>query len=243
MEPDELIKNTLEYDLMRAISWNLEYLPGSEQEVDSISKTCENANWPCKVLKGKFGTEKSFRSVEHNPIGTIHLSTHGFTLDEEASLYKIIMHNNPQIHSLKDYLLSSGGIIFAGANIALNGEKQNSNTNDGIILGSDVYKMNFKNIDLVVLSTCSVLRGKRHYDRTWNLITALKLAGVKSIMFSLWNVSDEATASLMAEFYKNWISGMKKNVALEEAKRYIRSFEKWKDPKYWASFVLLDSTE
>ncbi len=243
MEPDELIKNSGEYDLMRGISLNLEYLPGSEQEVDSISKTCENANWPCKVLKGKLGTEESFRSVEHNPIGTIHLSTHGFTLNEGLPLYKMIMHNNPQINSLKDYLLSSGGIIFAGANNALNGEKQKSNINDGIILGSDIYKMNFMNIDLVVLSTCSVLRGKQHYDRTWNLITALKLAGVKSIMFSLWNVSDEATASLMAEFYKNWISGMKKNVALDEAKRYIRSFEKWKDPRYWASFVLLDSTE
>ena len=153
------------------------------------------------------------------------------------------MQNNPQVRSLKDYLLSSGGLCFAGANSALIGKKQISNTNDGILLGSDIYKMNLKNIDLVVLSTCSVLKGQQHYDRTWNLITAFKLAGVKSIMFSLWNVSDEATASLMAEFYKNWISGMKKNVALEEAKRYIRSFEKWEDPRYWASFVLLDSTE
>ncbi len=103
--------------------------------------------------------------------------------------------------------------------------------------------MNLNSIDLVVLSTCSVLKGKQQYDRTWNLITAFKLAGVKSVMFSIWNVDDEATATLMAVFYRNWISGMRKTTALEKAKHYIRSHEKWKDPKYWASFVLIDSTE
>lgn len=243
LEQEWLLKEDKSLDLTRGIGFNLSYLSGTKQEVESIAKSCELASWPYVLLSGDDGTEASFRSIEHNLVGTIHLSTHGFTLEEGTTSYKIIMQNNPQINSLKDYLLSSGGISFAGANKALNGVKQDSSTNDGIILGSDIYKMNLKNVDLVVLSTCSVLRGKQHYDRIWNLITALKLAGVKSIMYSLWNVSDEATASLMAEFYKNWISGMKKNLALEEAKRYIRSFEKWKDPKYWASFVIVDSTE
>lgn len=243
LEQEWLLKDDKSLDLTRGIDYNLPYLSGTKQEADSIAKSCKIASWPYMMFSGDIGTEASFRSIEHNPVGTIHLSTHGFSLEEETTPYKLIMQNNPQVRSLKDYLLSSGCLCFAGANSALIGKKQISNTNDGILLGSDIYKMNLKNIDLVVLSTCSVLRGQQHYDRTWNLITAFKLAGVKSIMFSLWNVSDEATASLMAEFYKNWISGMNKNVALEEAKRYIRSFEKWKDPKYWASFVLLDSTE
>ena len=241
LEPDELIKDTREYDLIRGSFLGLKYLHGTEKEVDRIAEMLEIAKWPYMVIKGKYGTEKSFRSVQNNPVGTIHVASHAFTKEDIISSKNNSIFS--QFHSLKEYLLSNGGLFFAGANNALIGKQLNSSDNDGILLGGDIYKMNLNSIDLVVLSTCSVLKGKQQYDRTWNLITAFKLAGVKSVMFSIWNVDDEATATLMAVFYRNWISGMRKTTALEKAKHYIRSHEKWKDPKYWASFVLIDSTE
>ena len=61
---------------------------------------------------------------------------------------------------------------------------------------------------------------------------------------SLWEVDDEATCLLMTEFYKNWIGeGKNKHDALELAKQYVRSHKEkgWDNPKYWASFVLIDA--
>ena len=103
--------------------------------------------------------------------------------------------------------------------------------------------MNFNNVDFVVLSTCSVLQQYSYNDDFWDIIKAFKLSGVKSIMYSLWKIDDEATASLLECFYRFWSEGHTKRESLEKAKHYIRSFEKWKDPRYWASFVLIDSTE
>ena len=167
LEPDELIKDTREYDLIRGSFLGLKYLHGTEKEVDRIAEMLEIAKWPYMVIKGKYGTEKSFRSVQNNPVGTIHVASHAFTKEDIISSKNNSIFS--QFHSLKEYLLSNGGLFFAGANNALIGKQLNSSDNDGILLGGDIYKMNLNSIDLVVLSTCSVLKGKQQYDRTWNL--------------------------------------------------------------------------
>lgn len=45
----------------------------------------------------------------------------------------------------------------------------------------------------------------------------------------------------MTEFYKQLISGNSKHSSLEIAKQKVRSQDKWKDPRYWAAFILLDA--
>lgn len=73
-----------------------------------------------------------------------------------------------------------------------------------------------------------------------------KKAGARSILMSLWEVDDEATSFMMTEFYRQWITnGKSKYQALELAKQAVKSHAEkgWADPRYWASFVLLDAID
>jgi CHAT domain-containing protein len=59
---------------------------------------------------------------------------------------------------------------------------------------------------------------------------------------SLDKVDDEATRTLMVEFYRNLLNGKTKRQSLQEAQQYLRKVEngKYDEPKYWASFIMLD---
>ena len=74
---------------------------------------------------------------------------------------------------------------------------------------------------------------------------AFKMAGVKAIFSPLWNVDDEATAFLMVEFYRQFVGGYSLIESLEYAKNSVRKHKEksWDNPKYWASFVLIDAIE
>ncbi len=60
-------------------------------------------------------------------------------------------------------------------------------------------------------------------------------------MASLWNVNDKTTASLMAEFYRQWLSGVPMQEVLHRAQKELRKTHP--SPFYWAPFFLLDATD
>jgi CHAT domain-containing protein/predicted negative regulator of RcsB-dependent stress response len=93
-------------------------------------------------------------------------------------------------------------------------------------------------LDLLVLSACSTAAGD---DRA-----ALGLAGVavqsgaKSALASLWSVSDEATASLMATFYKSRkVGGESKAQSLRDAQLALMRSPGYGHPSYWAPYLLI----
>ena len=55
---------------------------------------------------------------------------------------------------------------------------------------------------------------------------------------SLWKVDDAATSLLMVNFYRKYLKTGSKEYAFREAQRIVR--EKFPDPYFWASFILLD---
>ena len=70
---------------------------------------------------------------------------------------------------------------------------------------------------------------------------AFKKAGVKTLIMSLWNVSDVVGTEFMNLFYENLLdkdNHFDKRRAFEKAKSAIR--EKYPEPFYWACFVMLD---
>ena len=96
----------------------------------------------------------------------------------------------------------------------------------------------------MTLSACETAKGDITGDGVFGLQRGFKKAGANSIIMSLWKVDDEATCKLMTEFYSNWLEeNMSKYLALEAAKKTIRETEGWEDPKYWASFILLDGLD
>ena len=64
------------------------------------------------------------------------------------------------------------------------------------------------------------------------------MAGVKSLIVSLWKVPDKETSQMMQAFYYYWLNGMTKYDAFKKAQNEIRIIRP--DPYYWAAFVLID---
>jgi len=85
--------------------------------------------------------------------------------------------------------------------------------------------------DLVVLSACETALGKKSSgDGLLGFTQAFLKAGARSVVLSLWQVDDEATALLMVRFYQNLLGkreGLKgplgKAEALREAKEWLRN--------------------
>ena len=63
-------------------------------------------------------------------------------------------------------------------------------------------------------------------------------AGAKSVIASLWNVSDKKTQEMMMDFYKNIIEkNMKYSEALQQAK--LESIKRGDSPLDWSSFIYI----
>lgn len=93
--------------------------------------------------------------------------------------------------------------------------------------------------DLVSLSACQTGLGRISGEGVMGLSRAFFVAGARSVLVSLWSVSDEATERLMIAFYRHYIGGMTKAAALQEAMREVRGLPSFSNPRYWAPFILL----
>ena len=98
--------------------------------------------------------------------------------------------------------------------------------------------LNLRNTSLVVLSGCNTGLGANMVDGIGGLQRSFKKAGVKSIIMSLWEVSDIATAYFMQNFYKSLFITQSTRKAFIQAQRLTKN--KFGSPYYWASFILLD---
>lgn len=93
---------------------------------------------------------------------------------------------------------------------------------DGIVTAAEVASLNLRQCDLVVLSACETGLGKLGSDGVYGLQRGFKNAGVHTLLMSLQNVYDAATADLMNGFYQYWLNGMSKREALVKAQQDLR---------------------
>jgi CHAT domain-containing protein len=103
----------------------------------------------------------------------------------------------------------------------------------------ELYQMNFPS-ELVVLSACNTGVGQlQPGEGLSSLSRALTFAGVKSSVYSLWEVPDKETSELMIFFYEEIKKGIPKDQALADAKRRFLSENPLKThPIFWAGFVI-----
>ena len=135
--------------------------------------------------------------------------------------------------------MNYSGLLFAGGNRAWTGVDVIDGIEDGILTANEISNMNLSNTNIAVLSACETgLGSDMSSEGVFGLQRAFKLAGIQTLIMSLWKVPDEATSKLMQVFYDNWLSGMDKHQAFSQAQRLIK--EIYHEPYYWAGFVMLD---
>ncbi|MCG8327271.1 MAG: CHAT domain-containing protein [Chitinophagales bacterium] len=101
----------------------------------------------------------------------------------------------------------------------------------------ELYKLDL-NAAMVVLSACETGLGElRKGEGIISLSRGFTFAGAQSVIPSLWQVNDQATAEFMATFYRTLKTGLPKDEALRIAK--IQSIENVQTapPFFWAAFV------
>lgn len=102
------------------------------------------------------------------------------------------------------------------------------------------------NADLVVLSACKTNDGKlANGEGVMSLSRGFFQTGAKSIVASLWNVNDHATAEITTQFYKNLTQKQTTASALRNAKlNYIKKNSLSEtSPYYWAPLVTLGQNQ
>ncbi|MCG8458907.1 MAG: CHAT domain-containing protein, partial [Holophagales bacterium] len=110
---------------------------------------------------------------------------------------------------------------------------------DGFLGLHDVAHLELE-AGLVVLSGCRTALGKAVGGEGWiGLGRGFHYAGVPRVVSSLWQVRDQAAAHLMAHFYRALLEeGRAPAAALRTAQLALREERRFRDPYYWAAFVL-----
>ncbi|NQE35490.1 CHAT domain-containing protein [Microcoleus asticus] len=115
-----------------------------------------------------------------------------------------------------------------------------SGDDDGALNAAEILQLKLDS-ELVVLSACSTGRGKITGDGVVGLSRCFILAGVPSIIVSLWNIGTPTAKLLMTEFYKNLARGDNRAAALRCA--MLTTKAQFPNPKAWAAFTLIGETE
>jgi CHAT domain-containing protein len=213
-------------------------LPGTQKEVQAIQNLLKSNAWQVSSVFEKQATEGNLKKVKNPYI--LHIATHGYFLEntvdpsEETRAFGIEpmkAYENPLLRS---------GLLLAGADRTVNemNTKDNKDNDDGILNAFEAMILNLDQTDLVVLSACQTGLGEiKNGEGVYGLQRSFQIAGAKSVITSLWEVSDEGTQDLMSAFYKYWLLSGNKHDAFRKAQLEIK--QKYQYPYYWGAFVLV----
>ncbi|MBL8209162.1 MAG: CHAT domain-containing protein [Bryobacterales bacterium] len=140
----------------------------------------------------------------------LHFATHGLIDDERPGLSSLVL-------SMTD---------------------QQGRPLDGFLRANEIYNLRLS-ADLVVLSACQTALGREiRGEGLISFTRAFFYAGAPRLVVSLWNVNDQATATLMTAFYQRLLrEGKRPAAALREAQLELSRQKAWASPYYWAPFV------
>jgi len=237
-------------DTTALLSWP--YLEGTKTESEKIVAILSSNNLNSTYQNGKNATEAEFK-LKAQQSNVIHIATHGFFFSDPDAytyaekqdtgkketlslrggnraigVYNFLVNKNPLMRS---------GLVFAGANEVWIRE-ENTDKEDGVLTAQEVATLDLRKTNLVVLSACETGLGDiKGTEGVYGLQRSLKMAGVKYIIMSLWQVPDSETVEFMEKFYTKLVKLKDIKTSFYETRNEMR---KKYDPFYWAAFVLLE---
>ncbi|PBQ32110.1 hypothetical protein CNR22_10115 [Sphingobacteriaceae bacterium] len=211
-------------------------LPGTEAEVKNITKLLVPYKVKTTSLYGDKATEAKIKEI--NSPSILHIATHGYFLADLSQMEttKVL---GVDISAAKENPLLRSGVLLANCdNVFDESYRAASNSENGILTAYEAMSLNLDKTDLVVLSACETGLGSvKQGEGVYGLQRAFLIAGAKSIVMSLWSVSDDATMQLMTLFYNNYAKSGNKIQAFSDAIKQLKI--KYKEPFYWSAFVML----
>lgn len=197
-------------------------LPHTRREVERIA-----ALYPpetTRIYLEADATEEAVKVVSRKA-RILHLATHGH-LDGHSPLDSAIVFTIPETRAI--------------------------GRENGLLQAWEIFEEVRLKADLVVLSACSSGLGEEQTgEGLIGLTRAFQYAGARSVIASLWDVRDQATAELMVRFHRHLSAGVPKAEALRSAQlEFLNGGISVEDetgetrtrdysaPYYWAPFQL-----
>lgn len=226
-------------------------LPGTRLEVAEI-----NAIWKAaagtsvvdsSVLAGGDATESHFKQQAPGR-RFLHIATHGFFLGNGCgpaiqgtrSVGGLVARVGRPSAIPADNPLTLSGLAMAGANRHATAP---ANQDDGILTAEEVTALNLQGVEWAVLSACDTGLGElKAGEGVLGLRRAFQIAGVHTIIMSLWAVDDDAVRSWMRVLYEGRLQqGVNTADAMHRATLEIlrkrRAGGTSTHPFFWAGFV------
>jgi CHAT domain-containing protein/Tfp pilus assembly protein PilF len=227
--------------------WN--YLEGTKSEIERIAKLLEKGDHEIKFLSENDATEEEFKKVASES-NLLHIATHGFFFAEVDPNAEVVESEQGDLSfrggnsiAARSFVnsrnpLMRSGLVFAGANDVWTKKEVSKEAEDGVLTAQEVANIDMQNTDLVVLSACETGLGDiKGSEGVYGLQRSFKMAGVKHLIMSLWQVPDKETSEFMGTFYKYLSRSNDIQLAFNKTQKEMR---KKYDPYYWAAFVLLE---
>jgi CHAT domain-containing protein/tetratricopeptide (TPR) repeat protein len=231
-------------------------LAGTSREVRDVA-----ALWiedsPAQVLEGRDASEQAFKR-EAPGHRVLHLATHGFFLGDDCAPAVAATRsvgalttgqtktaNRPIQPKRNDAALIENPLLMSG--LALAGANRRSaarpDEDDGILTAEEVSALNLEGVEWAVLSACDTGLGEvKAGEGVFGLRRAFQVAGVRTVIMSLWPVDDQATRVWMRALYQGRLQKRLTTAdAMHQASLSVlqnrRANHQSTHPFYWAAFV------
>ncbi len=222
-------------------------LANSLAEVEHFDSICGSVGIRPQILLEDEASETALRALSGNSPSIMLLSTHGFyhnamrAATEPFYINKGLTTDTDSVQPNYGIMpLKRGGLVLAHANKVWNNDGVVVDDVDGILTAEEISQLDLSNTELMVLSACETGLGETSITEGVNgLQRGLKLAGVKSMILSLWEVNDKAGREFMAEFYTHLFAGVNRHEAFRRATLTMKQRYPT-EPANWAMFVMLD---
>ncbi|WP_255066603.1 CHAT domain-containing protein [Lacihabitans sp. LS3-19] len=160
----------------------------------------------------------------------------------------LLIGKNATKQNFLNYLSKSQIIYFATHSI-LNDITPNESfiqffpDENNLLKVEEIYKLDFSQTKLVVLTSCEAGIGKTHFSEGMLSISrAFHIGGCPSVLTTLWS-SNDASVTILSTFFNKYLrAGYDKDVALQKARiEFLISKEgkKYNHPYFWANLILV----
>lgn len=225
------------------------YLKGTRAEADSIARLRGAA---ARHTMGEAELKALMPGYD-----IVHIATHGYSLNFGVRRRPEFMADSVAV----DRSLAGSGLALSGANRGYSAARGE----DGLLSAREICDMDLSGVDFVVLSACRTALGDVSDEGAAGLVRGLKMAGVRTIVASLWEVDDMSTMLFMQALHRELAAGASPREAFGAAQRRVREesvtlryrrfspatmarerryttrlLPPFAEPYYWAPFILID---